>query len=411
MFSKIFNRGQQARPAVKRVSELVNQKSHKPKKYISLVFVPSYSGGRTRQLHMPHTVFYGIVFGFLFISALITGFYLRSIYFEQMSHDVHYALVETQETFEDFQVAAEMTRTYLLSETISMYEQLNNEQDRARQESRRQARQHQYNFDGVQLHVDYLEQQILDFEEERQIMLDFLSDRGRAIPPINNTLRQLQSSQNRLIADFNYNHPAAEEEPTPQPPMGRAAVRLLSASEYDTITEAELRARIESLSYELELQRQLFESIESYKARMDTYLRNFPTLMPIDGGIITSWFGNRSDPIHGGLAFHSGVDIPAPAGTPIRAAGGGIVTYSGWRGGYGIVVFIDHGGGISTRYAHNTQNIVTVGQRVERGQVIAYVGSTGRSLSPHLHYEVLRGHNQIDPLPFITETYADYQNR
>ncbi|MCL2386487.1 MAG: peptidoglycan DD-metalloendopeptidase family protein [Defluviitaleaceae bacterium] len=410
MFSKIFNRGQQARPTVKRVSEMVNLKSHKPKKYISLVFVPSYSGGRTRQLHIPHTMFYGMIFGFIFISALIAGFYLRSIYFEQMSHEVHYALVETQETFEDFQVAAEMTHTYLLSETLSMYQQLNNEQDRARQEARRQAMLHQNNFDGVQMHIDFLEQQLQDFEEERQIMLEFLSERGRVIPPINTTLRQLNASQNRLIANFNYYHPQPAEEEV-QVPAGRAAVRLLSATEYDPITEAEIRARIETLSYELELQRQLFESLESYKTRIDTYLSNFPTLMPIDDGIITSWFGNRSDPIHGGTAFHSGVDIPAPAGTPIRAAGGGVVTYSGFRGGYGIVVFIDHGNGISTRYAHNTQNIVREGQRVERGEIIAYVGSTGRSLSPHLHYEVLRGHSQIDPLPFILESYAEYQNR
>ncbi|MCL1862477.1 MAG: M23 family metallopeptidase, partial [Defluviitaleaceae bacterium] len=133
-------------------------------------------------------------------------------------------------------------------------------------------------------------------------------------------------------------------------------------------------------------------------------LSNYPTLMPIIGGRITSGFGSRRDPITGRTAFHEGVDIPAPSGTPIHAAGGGTVSYSGWRGGYGNVVFIDHGSGLQTRYAHNTRNLVTVGQRVERGDVIAYVGSTGRSLSPHLHYEVLRNGNQINPVPFITET-------
>jgi murein DD-endopeptidase MepM/ murein hydrolase activator NlpD len=172
---------------------------------------------------------------------------------------------------------------------------------------------------------------------------------------------------------------------------------------YSPVSEEELLVRLAAVAAELEVQRVLFENIEEYKREIETYLLNFPTLMPIQGGQITSWFGFRRDPITGGRAFHEGVDIPAPMGTAIHAAGGGVVVYSAFRGGYGNVVFIDHGGGLQTRYAHNTQNLVYVGQRVERGDVIAYVGSTGRSISPHLHYEVLRNGSQIDPVPFIME--------
>lgn len=104
-----------------------------------------------------------------------------------------------------------------------------------------------------------------------------------------------------------------------------------------------------------------------------------------------------------GGEHHGGVDIPAPTGTPIRAAGGGTIIYAGWRNGYGNTVKIDHGHGIVTLYAHNTRNNVHVGQRVERGDIIAYVGSTGRSTGPHLHYEVQINGVARNPVPFLLE--------
>jgi murein DD-endopeptidase MepM/ murein hydrolase activator NlpD len=129
--------------------------------------------------------------------------------------------------------------------------------------------------------------------------------------------------------------------------------------------------------------------------------------MPIIGGQITSWFGYRTDPINRTRAFHSAVDIPAPAGTNVHASGGGVVTYVGNRSGYGLVIYLDHGNGISTRYSHNSRNLVVEGQRVERGEVIALVGRTGRAISNHLHYEVLRDDRQVDPVPFITEFLSE----
>ncbi|MCL1844923.1 MAG: M23 family metallopeptidase, partial [Defluviitaleaceae bacterium] len=109
------------------------------------------------------------------------------------------------------------------------------------------------------------------------------------------------------------------------------------------------------------------------------------------------------DPITGRTAFHEGIDIPAPTGTPIMAAGGGTVVFVGWRTGFGNVVEIEHGFGLMTRYAHNSRNAVTVGQRVERGDIVAYVGSTGRAISSHLHYEIILNDHPVNPQNYIWE--------
>lgn len=119
-------------------------------------------------------------------------------------------------------------------------------------------------------------------------------------------------------------------------------------------------------------------------------------------GEITSPFGMRDHPITGKKAFHSGVDIMLSVGTPVRATADGIVSFSGWGYKMGYVVVLEHGHGFGTVYAHNSKNMVTVSQTVKRGQVIAISGSTGRITGAHLHYEVWRDRNPLDPLPFMT---------
>lgn len=112
-------------------------------------------------------------------------------------------------------------------------------------------------------------------------------------------------------------------------------------------------------------------------------------------GIITSKFGTR------GNEYHTGLDIAAPKGTPYKAALDGKVVFSGWKGNYGNLVILDHGDGIQTYYAHNSENLVDVGQAVSKGQVIAKVGSTGRTTGPHLHFEVRRDKEPYNPLLFL----------
>jgi murein DD-endopeptidase MepM/ murein hydrolase activator NlpD len=126
-----------------------------------------------------------------------------------------------------------------------------------------------------------------------------------------------------------------------------------------------------------------------------------PTRLPIVGADLTSGFGNRVDPFAHGHAFHAGLDFAADSGTPIAAAAGGTVAFAGWRPDFGWVVDIDHGNGLRTRYAHASKLLVRTGDIVAPGERIARVGSTGRSTGPHLHFEVLRGGDPVDPRRYL----------
>jgi murein DD-endopeptidase MepM/ murein hydrolase activator NlpD len=99
--------------------------------------------------------------------------------------------------------------------------------------------------------------------------------------------------------------------------------------------------------------------------------------------------------------MHEGIDITCATGTPVRAAGAGTVIWAGWRGGYGNLVVVDHGGGLSTAYAHNSAYASSVGQSVAAGQVISYAGSTGNSSGPHVHFEVRVNGSAVDPLRYL----------
>ncbi|HER26528.1 MAG TPA: M23 family peptidase [Rhodospirillales bacterium] len=119
---------------------------------------------------------------------------------------------------------------------------------------------------------------------------------------------------------------------------------------------------------------------------------------PIDGARLSSGFGKRKHPVLGFTKMHTGVDFAAPRGTPIYAAGNGTVEYAGRNGGYGNYVRIRHNSEYSTAYAHMKRVNTAKGRRVKQGQVIGFVGSSGRSTGPHLHYEILRGNRQVNPL-------------
>lgn len=126
-----------------------------------------------------------------------------------------------------------------------------------------------------------------------------------------------------------------------------------------------------------------------------------PEGQPTNVGWLSSLFGFRTDPITGKRTFHQGVDFAGKPGTQIMAAGSGIVTWSDRKHGYGNVVEINHGNGYKTIYAHNKKNLVEVGQKVEKGDVIALMGSTGRSTGTHLHFEVLHNGKYVNPNRYI----------
>ncbi len=126
-----------------------------------------------------------------------------------------------------------------------------------------------------------------------------------------------------------------------------------------------------------------------------------PLANPLPGRRISSRFGVREDPLIGRRAMHSGLDFSGPRGTAIQATADGTVVRAGRNGGYGRMVELQHDNGLTTRYGHMSRIEVTPGQRVERGQIIGRVGSTGRSTGPHLHYEVRRKGTALNPIQFI----------
>ena len=130
-----------------------------------------------------------------------------------------------------------------------------------------------------------------------------------------------------------------------------------------------------------------------------------PNLWPVEG-VVTGSFGERIDPFNGEGAFHSGVDISAGLGSAVIAPADGIVTYADFLGGYGRAIMIDHGHGISTRYGHLSSFAVTAGQSIHRGDTIGYVGLSGRSTGPHLHYEVRINDVPVNPYKYLRLTVA-----
>jgi len=131
---------------------------------------------------------------------------------------------------------------------------------------------------------------------------------------------------------------------------------------------------------------------------------NVPSRMPLERATLTSDYGMRTHPVLGGRRNHKGIDLAAPSGTPVYASADGVVGKAEWFSSYGNYIQIEHGGEMETRYAHLSGYAVTAGEQVRKGQLIGYVGTTGRSTGPHLHYEVRVAGEAVDPTPYMVET-------
>jgi murein DD-endopeptidase MepM/ murein hydrolase activator NlpD len=138
-----------------------------------------------------------------------------------------------------------------------------------------------------------------------------------------------------------------------------------------------------------------------------TTIADAPSMWPLEGRLGSS-FGQREDPFNGEGAFHAGIDIDAPYGTPVRAAADGDVAEANYSGGYGREVVLTHGHDVSTVYGHLSAMAVSSGQHVTRGQIIGYVGTSGRATGPHLHYEVRVHKVPVNPHKYLRTTYAEF---
>jgi murein DD-endopeptidase MepM/ murein hydrolase activator NlpD len=143
-----------------------------------------------------------------------------------------------------------------------------------------------------------------------------------------------------------------------------------------------------------------FKEISAFLDRQRSILAATPSIWPVKGWI-TSGFGKRASPLTGEPGRHYGVDIANEVGSPIRVTADGIVTYAGWESGYGRVVVVEHGYGYSTRYGHCSRIEVKVGQAIKRGDIVGYMGSTGRSTGSHCHYEVRIHGVPVDPEKYL----------
>jgi murein DD-endopeptidase MepM/ murein hydrolase activator NlpD len=167
------------------------------------------------------------------------------------------------------------------------------------------------------------------------------------------------------------------------------------------MTELDLQAAILELTKAVDARDDAMSSIEAKVLQQSVLKDMLPNSSPIGAAYNSSSYGWRIDPFNGNKAFHEGLDFTANTGTPIRAAADGIVSVAELTHAYGNMVKIDHGAGLETRYAHASKLMVKAGERVVKGQVVALVGSTGRSTGPHLHYEIRLNGNSLDPRQYL----------
>ncbi len=166
---------------------------------------------------------------------------------------------------------------------------------------------------------------------------------------------------------------------------------MLARKMHSFLDQLSVDARLEEVK-----QQKLLQAMQDQQ----DLLSSTPSIWPVQGWV-SSRFGHRNSPFTGRREFHKGLDVSAPTGTPIYAPAEGLVTFTGKDGAYGIAVTIDHGRGITTRYAHLQKYVVEKNQKISRGQLLGYVGNTGRSTGPHLHYEVRLNNMPVDPSKYI----------
>jgi len=240
-----------------------------------------------------------------------------------------------------------------------------------------------------------------ELKEQQSALQDVRENAEARVKALTTRIGQMQGHITRLDAlgtklvkmakidekEFEFNSPPALGGPNENPG--------------DSNEQSSLEDEIDDLGQELGYREyQLFVLEEVLRSRI-LHEEVHPAGRPVKKGWISSYYGYRTSPFDGRRVFHKGLDIAGKQGSPIIAVAGGVVTWADKRWGYGNLVEINHGNGYSTRYGHCEKLLVKEGEAVKKGQVVALMGSTGRSTGPHVHFEVLQDGKQVNPLDFI----------
>lgn len=255
----------------------------------------------------------------------------------------------------------------------------------------------------VQLSGDQVETAELKRESKIQkIQVDKL---GQQVKEFSTEMSRLErfASKLRVITDLGDSPAPTEKDWGVGGPYGLSAQSFSTSIEREAISMVErLSGNLDELDQQAKAQAVSLQQLDEFFKTQKSFLSSTPSVWPTRGWV-TSGFGLRTSPFTGRKEKHKGWDIGARLGSSIRATADGVVTVSGRATGYGKMLEVSHGYGISTRYGHNSKNLAKVGDRVKRGDLIALVGSTGRSTGPHLHYEVLLSGVAVNPKNYILE--------
>ena len=237
---------------------------------------------------------------------------------------------------------------------------------------------------------------IADIRQGNEDTLDALAIR---IAQMNARMIRLDAVGRRLTEMANID--AEEFNFDSDPALGGPEEPMAAGS---NVAVPEVLDAMTTLGYQLNNREAQLDVLESVLMNQNLKDRVYPQGRPVKSGWLSSYFGKRTDPFTGKPANHTGIDFAGKNGDVIVAVAEGVVTWSGDRYGYGVMVEINHGNGYSTRYAHNSENLVSVGDEVKKGQVVALMGKTGRATGPNLHFEVLRNGSRVNPVNFIRKS-------
>ncbi|GAA5139210.1 M23 family metallopeptidase [Thalassotalea piscium] len=230
-----------------------------------------------------------------------------------------------------------------------------------------------------------------------------LKEKSQQVTALTIKLAELQSQVLRLNAlgdrlAEQANIPENEFNFSELPPSGGP---MIQSHVNQTLSASALFSDVQALETELQLKEKQLKLLESLTFGHHIENTSYLSGRPIKKGWLSSYYGVRKDPFNGRPAMHKGVDFAGKENTHVIATAAGVVSWASERYGYGQLIEIDHGKGIKTRYGHNKELLVNVGDVVNKGQSIALMGSTGRSTGPHVHYEILRNNKHIDPVKYV----------